>query len=413
MLRVRVLTKNFSIRLAAKNSPLSIIPGATNGIMMNELVMPDNKYVGHDALHPDWKSLSKTNFGYEGNRYASVMCWVSEAGFEAPDMGFNRCPRTILRRILEQAKDAYGLELLIGFEIEFMLMDTLGDGKRYPMVAEAGHYTASGIRNKAFRYVEECVDALREMNVEVQQFHSEGASGQFEISTGPLPVIEAIDTLVLTHETIKNVLARHGHQATMYPKPFADHPGNGAHTHISIEPTHMEREFLAGLLHRLPNLCAFTLPSPESYTRIKAREAGESVGWGTLDRNNPVRKMKPGHWELRCMDATANMYLALAACISAGLLGIRDKEDLIWMDGASSEYFKLSDHEKLNLGIYKPLPKSLSEAVRQLKADWQELDVYLGTCVIERYIKVKEHEENAMGLCVTEADRQMYLARFS
>ncbi len=105
------------------------------------------------------------------------------------------------------------------------------DGQRYPLLQNGGHWTASACRTQAFVHVQECVDTLRSLDVAVQQFHSEGRSGQFEISLAPLPPMEAVDTLVLTQEVIKNVAFKYGHEATMYPKPFADHPANGAHTH--------------------------------------------------------------------------------------------------------------------------------------------------------------------------------------
>lgn len=53
------------------------------------------------------------------------------------------------------------------------------------------------------------------LDVAVQQLHSEGRSGQFEISLAPLPSMEAVDTLVLTQEVIKNVALKYGHEATM------------------------------------------------------------------------------------------------------------------------------------------------------------------------------------------------------
>jgi len=73
--------------------------------------------------------------------------------------------------------------------------------------------------------------------------------------------MEAVDTLIFAQEVIKNVAFKYGHEATMYPKPFADQPANGAHIHLSIHPPYQEDGFLAGLLNRLPALCAFTMPA--------------------------------------------------------------------------------------------------------------------------------------------------------
>jgi len=68
--------------------------------------------------------------------------------------------------------------------------------------------------------VEEIYDVLTEAGIEVQQFHAESAPGQYEVVTGPLPPVEAIDALVFTRDTIYNVAAKHRARATLYPKVF-------------------------------------------------------------------------------------------------------------------------------------------------------------------------------------------------
>lgn len=321
--------------------------------------------IGSHSLWPDWRSLRKTNAGSKGNCYASVMCFIGEPDENDPDTDCRHCPRATLRRVLKQAQDSCGLTFLIGFEIESMLMGTSEEGKRYQLLQTSGLWTARSCRTQAFAYVEEIMDDLRSLDVAVQHFHPEGPSDQFEISLAPLPLMEAIDTLMLTYEVIKNVAFRHGHEATMYPKPFAEHPANGAHTHLSMHLSDKEETFLAGLLTYLPSLCVFTMGSPESYIRIKSLEAGEWVAWGTQSRSLPVRKVAHGHWELRSLDATTNMYLALTACIGMGLLGLR-KEELKWKDFLSWAS-NLSDDERRKLGILTRLPTTLGTAVERLK----------------------------------------------
>ena len=69
--------------------------------------------------------------------------------------------------------------------------------------------------------IEEIYDTLTDAGIEVEQFHSESAPGQYEVITGPLPPVEAVDALVFTRDTIYNVAAKHGVRATLYPKVFA------------------------------------------------------------------------------------------------------------------------------------------------------------------------------------------------
>lgn len=236
-------------------------------------MMPDTKTAGVDNLYPDWSSLNKSNSGKNGDHhYAAVICWVSESNCDSPDLAYQRCPRSAFQRTLTYAKHTIGLELLIGFEIEFIVTGNNGAGnERTPLGSDEGIWTASSIHNPVFAYVEESVDALTALGICVQQFHSEGAAGLFEISTASLPPLQAVDVLILTHETIKNVFAQHGHGITMYPKPFDNLPSNGAHMHISIVGRSAADErsdaFLAGLLRRIPSLCAFTMPTHDSYIR--------------------------------------------------------------------------------------------------------------------------------------------------
>jgi glutamine synthetase len=68
--------------------------------------------------------------------------------------------------------------------------------------------------------VEEVYDVLTDAGIEVQQFHAESAPGQYEIITGPLPPMEAVDALVFTRDTIYNIATKHGVKATLLPKVY-------------------------------------------------------------------------------------------------------------------------------------------------------------------------------------------------
>jgi glutamine synthetase len=53
-------------------------------------------------------------------------------------------------------------------------------------------------------------------------FHSEAAPGQYEVITGPLPPLQAVDALVHTRDIIFNVASKHGLRATLAPRVFSD-----------------------------------------------------------------------------------------------------------------------------------------------------------------------------------------------
>lgn len=423
ILRVRVLPKAHSLSLAATNSPLTLGPFA-HAILVDGTMIPDTKPAGVDSLYPDWSSLNKFNSGKNGDlHYASVMCWVSESNCDSPNLAYQRCPRSALQRTLTYAKHTIGLEFLIGFEIEFIVTRNNGAGNdRTPLGSDEGIWTASSTRNPVFAFVEESVDALTALGIRVQQFHSEGAAGQFEISTAPLPPLQAVDVLILTHETIKNVFAQHGHGVTMYPKPFDNLPSNGAHTHISIVGRSAADEksdaFLAGLLRRIPSLCAFTMPTHDSYIRVKRLEAGDRVAWGSQNRTVPLREVRRGHWELRFVDATANMYLALAVCVAAGTLGVCDGEPLRWRDSIRAHGEKEKEEEEEGEEgegddwVAKRLPQSLEEALSCVAEHKVDLSRVLGSELVERYLQLKEYEKGKVGKMDVSARRRLYLQKF-
>lgn len=242
VLRTRILPKNYCTSLVASNNPMLGAPFAHTVSVSNTIF--EHLAIGINKLFPDWTSLCRFHTGKFANRYGSVMCWTNEPNGSDEDSACTRCPRTATRNVLKRAKDSFGLDILIGFEVEFMLTRCIAaDGVQHQLL-QKGLWVACFYRTEAFACLEECVTALQSVGV------SRGYSGQLEVSLGPLPPMEAIDTLILAHEVIQNVAFEYNHGATMYPKPFAEHPANVAHTHLSIHPPQLEDHFWQAYLIR-------------------------------------------------------------------------------------------------------------------------------------------------------------------
>eukprot|EP00512_Aurantiochytrium_limacinum_P000700 CAMPEP_0171486158 /NCGR_PEP_ID=MMETSP0958-20121227/938_1 /TAXON_ID=87120 /ORGANISM="Aurantiochytrium limacinum, Strain ATCCMYA-1381" /LENGTH=192 /DNA_ID=CAMNT_0012019013 /DNA_START=354 /DNA_END=932 /DNA_ORIENTATION=+ len=86
--------------------------------------------------------------------------------------------------------------------------------------------------------------------------------------------------------------------------------------------------FLGGILHHLPSLLGLTYSTTNSFERVKP---GCWVGayriWGHQNREAPLRLISswgniPARLEIKCMDASANPYVAIAGILYAGLDGI-------------------------------------------------------------------------------------------
>jgi glutamine synthetase len=318
------------------------------------------------------------------------------------------CPRGALVRQIQRAEDEWGLKFLVGFEVEFQVMkqaDRSWDGM-LPLSIGLGHFATAGMLDPCWTVVEDCAEKLRSMGVRVASLHPEGLRGQYEIALSPSSPLQAVDELMLVRSVLKETFHSRGGTATLSPKPMAagGQQMNGQHMHISIQHTNSDQEewFLAGILKRLPNLWAILLAQKASYDRVAPWMAGDRIAWGTENRTVPIRRIRPNHWEIRGMDATANVYLALAAVLSAGLIGISNKEPLTWPDASSSKADIQGD----------PLPRSLSESLVKLEDNSCGLDQMLGERLVRHYIDLKRYELSQMEDMGSEKARNLLIEVF-
>ena len=404
ILRGRVVPLEYGLRLAKSDTHVSLSPIAFQCQVDNTFI-PWLDARGTHYMVADWPSLKVINEAGPGPSYATVMCSVF--GKLPMNSGLNQsfCPRQALVDVVNAAAKQFDINFLVGMEVEFEVM-RVSDGNIVPMSAGFGRYAIDGLRDPCYQYLEEAVQELLEAGVSMQTIQAEGIRGQYEISLGPLPPISAIDQLVLVHDTLKRVFARHGCIVTMSPVTAEDPvQALGQHTHISINQISHETRFLAGILKRLPILCAFSMPYEISYARCQKYMGGEAVAWGSEDRAATVRKIKPGHWELRSIDATANMYITLAAVLGAGLLGIQHDEPFIWPDtGLEENSSAISQADRL--------PASLIEALDALNEGIQDLGSVVSTRLLKDYLSVKRCEAERLKNMEPTQLREMLIRLF-
>ena len=140
--------------------------------------------------------------------------------------------------------------------------------------------------------------------------------------------VEAADVTLYARETVKDIAYQHGLVATFFPDPFVDdtNPKNGQHIHVSANPIKETSKFdndrfLGGLLSHMPALVAIGMPNVDSYSRSGEGHysTGAFVSWGDNNRESTVRRLSGNHWEVRCNDATSNIYAMIAGILGAGL----------------------------------------------------------------------------------------------
>jgi glutamine synthetase len=339
VLREVIVVVDQALIHASENKPHNMGP-VTLRMLPNGGFSPRFVGPGKEYIWPDWSSLRLARFIGNGKAHAIVMCFVDEGIAMGPvTSGTASCPRTILKRAIEDAKSA-NLDFLVGFETEFVLLDKEKSEDEPTAIDTPSTWGAAAamLAEGVSECLENIATCLLDSGIKLLVFHSEGGKGLYEFVTAPLGVMEAVDEQIYLRQAIQTISRQHGFKATMYPAPFGDGSTNGAHCHFSINDPSAEvaDHFLAGFLERLPALCAFGLPVHDSYHRVSEMkgQAGKYVAWGMENKDLPVRGIlgRIGYWEFRCADFSANTYLQLAAWITAGRLGVQERVKLRWKD---------------------------------------------------------------------------------
>lgn len=318
-------------RIITKGARIGISLGNT-GTLQNDTVTAASNTTGQIYIEPDLSTLRRTHSKDPVSSASVLAFWRSESG-----QPLKEDPRFGLQHLLSDLSTYHELSLLIGFEIEVTFLrrtSTLSDPYAPLTTNHAWGSMTPEDTFIALPILAEITTELDAIGISVQQFHSEAGAGQYEFVLPPLPAVQAVDALVQARQVVHQIAATHGLRATLHPMPIKG-VGTAAHAHISLNALdeadpgpseEAEMAFFAGVMKHLEAVCAFTLPEAVSYDRVidDSWTGGTWVAWGTQNRETPLRRVEKGRWEVRCLDGMANMYLALAAVVGAGLIGLRN-----------------------------------------------------------------------------------------
>jgi glutamine synthetase len=294
--------------------------------------------------------------------------------------------RNVLKRALARASDQ-GFTFYTHPEVEFYLFEPMEEAAAPLRPVDHAGYFDHVPRGTAHDFRRAAITMLESMGISVEFSHHEAGPGQNEIDLRYADALTTADNIMTFRTVVKEVALEQGVYASFMPKPMAEHPGSGMHTHLSLfegdrnafhepgaqfELSKVARSFIAGLLHHAPEITAVTNQFVNSYKRLwGGAEAPSFVCWGHNNRSALVRvpMYKPGKGnssrvEYRALDAAANPYLAFAVLLAAGLKGVQEGYEL--PEGAEDDVWELTDAERRALGI-EPLPQSLDGAIRVME----------------------------------------------
>jgi glutamine synthetase len=315
-------------------------------------------------------------------------------------------PRSVLRHVCDLF-DAQGWAPVVAPELEFYLVarNTDPDVPLKPPVGRSGRaetsrqaYSIDAV-NEFDPLFEDVYAYCERMELNVDTLIHEVGAGQMEINFFHAHPLGLADEVFLFKRTVREAALRHNMFATFMAKPIAGEPGSAMHIHQSIvskatgqnifsNPDFTaSKEFywyIGGLQKYIPAAMALFAPYVNSYRRlVRSNAAPINIQWGTDNRTVGIRSPLAGaaarRIENRVIGADANPYVALAATLACGYLGMMNKIE------PSAEC-----KGDAYLGDFQ-LPRSLGEALTLLR-DEADLASVLGKSFITVYTEVKEIE---------------------
>lgn len=324
-------------------------------------------YDGELILKPDYDTFTILPWRPQQGKVAKIMCDVCY-----PDGTlFEMSSRTILKKVIEKAQSK-GYTFMIRPECEFFLFHLDEDGLPTTITHEQAGLMDVGPVDFGENARREMVLLLEQMGFEIESSHHEAAAAQHEIDFKESDTLAAADAIMTFRFAVRSIAKRFGLYATFMPKPRTEEAGSGMHLNFTVykdDKNIMDgmqgsvsgetRDFINGILKHSAALSAYTNPTVNSYKRILLA-LDEAKVKPDHDISTTYIRIREGLFEpaieLRFPDSSANPYLALALCISAGLQGIEDG------DGANIPI-------RLPIANVNDLPHDLKEAVKCAAAD--------------------------------------------
>jgi len=391
--------------------------------VMYDTVVPETGLgpVGEVRLMPDWSTMTILPYAEAHAQVISDMI-ISETG-----QVWDHCPRGFLRKQVQRL-EGQGLAIQAVFENEFFLLSRTVDGALGPV--DETVFSATGSMNQNRAFINDLADALITQGVEVEGYYPESGPGQQELNIRYAEAMRSADHQIIYRETVRGMANQHGLIGSFLPKIFEDKAGSGCHLNFSLwrqgenisgdqqQSNGISREagaFIAGVLDHLPALCAITIPSKNSYRRIRPHYwAGAFRAWGTQNREAAVRICKNSEGtrasriEYKISDATANPYLALGALMAAGIDGLQ--RNLKLPEEVTIDPGLIPEADRNARGI-DLLPQNLGEALAALRKDDVLLEA-LGKGLARSFTAVRQNEWEALKDMSLEEEVDLLVERY-
>lgn len=275
----------------------------------------------------------------------------------------------------------------------------------------------SSLKNE---YMSDLFDQLSKFGVPIEGLHTETGPGVYEAAIKYAPVLQAADQAALFKTAVKEIAYKHGVMATFMAKISEDLPGCSGHVHQSLwdadckknlfydeagarQMSSVMKSYIAGQLYCLPHILPMIAPTINSYKRlVEGAWAPTTLTWGIDNRTVALRALpgnpKATRLETRVVGSDTNPYLALSACLAAGLYGVSNNMKL------EKEATEGNGYRDISNGI---LPGNLHEATQRMKSSAVAKDLF-GEAFVEHFTLTREWEWRQYAKAVTDWEFKRY-----
>ncbi len=292
---------------------------------------------------------------------AMAVPWAKEATLQVIHDLFDQngepvkyAPRNVLKRVIE-LYNAQGWQPIVAPELEFYLIKPNVDPNEpiQPPVGRTGR-SGSGRQSYSMSAVDEygpvidtIYDYAEDAGLTIDTVIQEDGAGQVEINLSHADPLLLADQVFYFKRIIREAALNNGMFATFMAKPMRDEPGSAMHIHQSVLDTKTGKNifsneqgdaseqffhFIGGSQKYLGQVMPLMAPNVNSYKRFESdtnSSAPTNMAWGYDNRATGLRvpnsKSQDRRLENRIVGVDCNPYLAIAASLACGYLGLMNQ----------------------------------------------------------------------------------------
>jgi glutamine synthetase len=330
--------------------------------------------------------------------------------------------RTILRKVLAAYAER-GLTPVVAPEVEFYLVsrNTDADNELEPPIGRSGRRETARLSYSMDAvaefedFVEDMYDYADAQKLDVDTLIHENGAAQMEINFRHGDPLSLADQVCVFKRTVRETAHKYEMYATFMAKPMQDEPGSAMHIHQSVldadgnnifvdakgEFSDAFLSYIAGLQYYTPELISLYAPNVNSYRRLAPDiSAPINLNWGLDNRTVAFRvpnsEKVATRVENRFPGADANPYLAIAASLASGLIGMEEQRK------PSEPHLGTANEDEVEVA------RTLEEALRHLRRTPAMCELF-GDLFLRAYAAVKLDEFEEFNRVISSWEREHLL----